>query len=285
MILLNKDLVLPLAVKTVFFAEPTLSAAALLPPLGVGDLNDIPFEAVDEVVSGPGLLEEGITMCKPPFSAAAIAAETTLGGAVVEKPEEKFVKNSPGSGTFSVRAAAAAMTEAGGDEDTAKSVDVDLSDKCCWCCGVATVDNNDDVENMLGPNDDGGLGDIDDSEDGEAAIERPCSSHPLPKSSSRTSSLTSGGLQSSGIVRLDKLAAPRTKCPFCPFTSPIPITLDMLMSDMDEELDRSGHVCDDGLLIFGQESELTIFRSKLFLLISLFLFRFFFLSQKTVRYF
>ena len=261
-----------MAVKTVFLAEPTLSAAELLPPLGVGDLNDIPFDAVDEVVSGPGLLDEGMTMCNPPFSAAAIAAETTPGGAVVEKPEEKFVRNSPGKGTFRVRAAAAAMTEAGGDEETAKSVDVDFNDKCCWCCGVATVDNSDD-ENMLAPNDDGGLGDIDDSEDGEAAIERPCSSQPLPKSSSRTSSLTSGGLQSSGIVRLDKLAAPRTKCPFCPFISPIPITLDMLMSDMDDELDKSGHVCDDGLLIFGQESELTIFRSNVFFLLLFFFFQ------------
>ena len=63
--------------------------------------------------------------------------------------------------------------------------------------------------------------------------------------------------------RLDKLAAPRTS-PDCPFM--LANMLDMFRSDMGDELDKSGHVCDDGLLIFGHESELTIvtfFKQKL----------------------
>ena len=85
----------------------------------------------------------------------------------MENPAEKFVKNSPGRGTLRVRAAAAAMTAAGGDEVTAKSVDVDLSER------GATVDRS-DVENVATSNVDGGEGDMDDSEEGDAAmLERP----------------------------------------------------------------------------------------------------------------
>ena len=65
--------------KTVFLIEPELSA--LLAPTLVGDLKEMvePFD----VVSGPGVVD-GMMICKLPFSAAAIAAETTLCGAVVE---------------------------------------------------------------------------------------------------------------------------------------------------------------------------------------------------------
>ena len=152
--------------KTVFLAEPELSA--LLAPTLVGDLKEMfdpidPFEPFD-VVSGPGVVD-GMMICKLPFSAAAIAAETTLCGAVVEKFEEKFVKNSPARGTFRVLAAAAAMTEAGGADETARSAEVDFSDKC-----GATVDNS-DVEKLVASNDDGGDGERDDSEEGDAAID------------------------------------------------------------------------------------------------------------------
>ena len=94
---------------------------------------------------------------------------------------------------------------------------------------------------------------MDDSDEGLAAIDRPWSSQPLPKSSSRTSSLTSGGLQSSGMDIPDRLAAPSTSPDWLLI---IPITPDMLRSDMEDELDRSGHVWE--LLILGQDSELTI---------------------------
>ena len=99
---------------------------------------------------------------------------------------------------------------------------------------------------------------MDDSEEGLAAIDRPWSSHPLPKSSSRTSSLTSGGLQSSGMDMPDRLAGPRTSPDWLLI---MPIMPDMFRSDMEEELDRSGHVCE--LLILGQDSELTILKTFL----------------------
>jgi hypothetical protein len=232
-----ENLVLPLAVKTVFFADAELSG------FPVGDLNAT-FEPLD-VVSGPGVVADGMMICKLPFSAAAIAADTTLAGAVVEKLDEKWVKNSPGSGTFSVRAAAAAMTAAGGADETARREEADLSDRC-----GATLDSNDDASNAVG-----GDGDSDDSDDGEAAIDRPWSAQPLPNSSSRTSSLTSGGLQSSGRDRADSPDAPRTEFPLM---WPMPMTLDMVMSDMGDGLDKSGQAWVVGLLIFGQDSELTI---------------------------
>jgi len=231
---------LPLAVKTVFF-EAELSAVDKLPL--VGDLNDT--LAPLEVVSGPGVVAVGMIICKLLLSAAAMAAETTLAGAVDEKFDEKVDKNSPGIGTFSVLAAAAAITEAGGEPETASSDEADLSE---ICGGI--VDSNDAASNA-----DGGDGDIDESDDGDAAIDRPWSAQPLPKSSSRTSSLTSGGLQSSGRESPAKPEAPRSDWPL---TSPMPITADMLMSDMDEVLVRSGHAWLDGLLIFGHDSELTI---------------------------
>ena len=52
-----------------------------------------------------------------------------------------------------------------------------------------------------------------------------------------------------------RLEAPRRDWPLM---SPMPMTEDMLMSDMGEVLDKSGHVCVDGLVIFGQDNELTI---------------------------
>jgi hypothetical protein len=38
----------------------------------------------------------------------------------------------------------------------------------------------------------------------------------------------------------------------------MPMTLDMVMSDMGDGLDKSGQAWVVGLLIFGQDSELTI---------------------------
>ena len=92
----------------------------------VGDLNDT-FVVPLDVVSGPGV-DDGIMICKLPFSAAAIAADTTLAGAVVVKLFAKLVRKSPGKGTLSVLAAAAAITEAGGPEETAKSEEAALSE-------------------------------------------------------------------------------------------------------------------------------------------------------------
>lgn len=94
----------------------------------VGDLNDT-FVVPLDVVSGPGVVaDDGIMICKLPFSAAAIAADTTLAGAVVVKLFAKLVRKSPGKGTLSVLAAAAAITEAGGPEETAKSEEAALSE-------------------------------------------------------------------------------------------------------------------------------------------------------------
>jgi hypothetical protein len=115
-----------LAVKTVFLAEPELSAELVSL---VGDLNDvIKFAtAFDEVVSGPGVVD-GMEMCK--LSVPAIAADTTLAGACVENPlidDVKVDMKSPFNGIL--RFLAAAMTASGGDDDTANSVDVDFNDK------------------------------------------------------------------------------------------------------------------------------------------------------------
>lgn len=92
-----------------------------------------------------------------------MAADTTLAGAVVEKLDEKVERKSPGMGTLSVLAAAAAITDAGGADETAKSDDVDLSEIC-----GATDDSNDAASNVVG-----GDGDNDDSDDGEAAMDKP----------------------------------------------------------------------------------------------------------------
>ena len=59
------------------------------------------------------------------------------------------------------------MTEAGGADETAKSEEVDFSER--W---GATVDRS-DVEKFVASNDEGGDGERDDSEDGDAAIDRP----------------------------------------------------------------------------------------------------------------
>ena len=122
-----ENTVLPLAVKTVFLAEPELSAELVSL---VGDLNEhiTAFAAAfDEVVSGPGVVD-GMMMCK--LSLPAIAADMTLAGACVEKPlsdEANVDKKSPDNGILRFRAAA--MTASGGDDDTAKSVDVDFNER------------------------------------------------------------------------------------------------------------------------------------------------------------
>ena len=59
---------------------------------------------------------------------------------------------------------------------------------------------------------------------------------------------------------MERLPAPRLSADWL-FIMP-PIMPDMFRSDMEEELDKSGQVCE--LFILGQESELTIL--KMFLL-------------------
>ena len=90
---------LPLAVKTVFLAAAELSAEDVL--VIVGDLNETVPAPLD-VVSGPGAVDEQFA--------------------------EKVERKSPGMGTLSVLAAAAAITDAGGADETANSEEVDLSE-------------------------------------------------------------------------------------------------------------------------------------------------------------
>ena len=116
---------LPLAVKTVFLATAELSAEDVL--VIVGDLNETVPAPLD-VVSGPGVVADGMMIWRLPFPAAAMAADTTLAGAVDEKFDEKVERKSPGMGTLSVLAAAAAITDAGGADETANSEEVDLSE-------------------------------------------------------------------------------------------------------------------------------------------------------------